>query len=382
MFHLSQRGKTRRFGLALTIVGAVALATAASGAGRNAAGSTILFGMEASLSGPDSAYGTANRAGAQLAVDQINKAGGLLGKKLKLQPEDNEGKPDVAVSICTKFVSKATVMISSFSYTSIPCTQVTNGKIPQIAMIATSHVLTEKGNKWIFRIPVPDTRLNFDIVKYAVAQGWKKIALLHSNDDYGNGAADATKAAAKKLGAQVVDDETYSNGDRDFSAQVGKVKQANADVVMNFGNYAESAIIAKQLLQFGVKLPHMDGDGAATPDYGKLGGSAVDGVIYGSHWSPSYNYPSNKKFIAAFKAKFRHPPDLFAAEGYTAVEVAADAIKRASSTDPRKVRDAIAKTKLVTPMGPISFNPQGDPTYGTFLVKIIRPGVEKVIVGR
>jgi branched-chain amino acid transport system substrate-binding protein len=339
--------------------------------------------METSLSGQDAAFGTANRDGANLAVKQANQKGVLDGRKVDLQAEDDEARPEKSASICKKFSTEAAVVFTAFSYTSIPCTKVLEGKKPQITILATSHVLTESGNKWLFRIAVPDTRLAADVLKYVKEHGWQRIALTHVNDDFGNGAADSIKAAAKEMGLQIVAEETYVAGDREFSAQLGKVKDAKADVHLNWGNYAEAAALAKQRKNFGLdSVPYIESDAVATPEYAKLAGAAAPGVLYATHWSPTYDSASNRKFQKDFEAEFGHPPDLYATEAYTAALVAVEAIKKAGSTDAQAVRDALAKTDIDTPMGKISFDEKGDPTYGTFLVELLAGGAEKVVVGR
>jgi branched-chain amino acid transport system substrate-binding protein len=367
--------------MALVVIAAI-VSACGGGSGSSDEG-PIVFGMETSLSGQDAAFGTANRDGAQLAIKQANEEGVLDGREIELQAEDDEARPEKAASICKKFSTEAAVVFTAFSYTSIPCTGVLEGKRPQITILATSHVLTEEGNEWLFRIAVPDTTLAADVLDYVEEQGWKRIALTHVNDDFGNGAAESIKAAAEERSLEIVAEETYVGGDREFSAQLGKVKDSKPDVHLNWGNYAESAALVKQRGNFGLgDVPYIESDAVATPEYSKLGGEAVEGALYATHWSPTYESPTNAKFMKDFEAEFGHAPDLYATEAYTGALVAIEAIKKAGSTDPQAVRDALAETKLDTPMGEISFDEKGDPTYGTFLVELLGGGDEKVVLGR
>jgi branched-chain amino acid transport system substrate-binding protein len=375
--------RTRRACAAMALVVLAAIVSACGGGSGSSDEGPIVFGMETSLSGQDAAFGTANRDGAQLAIKQANEEGVLDGRKVELQAEDDEARPEKAASICKKFSTEAAVVFTAFSYTSIPCTGVLEGKRPQITILATSHVLTEEGNKWLFRIAVPDTTLAADVLDYVAEQGWKRIALTHVNDDFGNGAAESIKAAAEERSLEIVAEETYVGGDREFSAQLGKVKDSKPDVHLNWGNYAESAALVKQRGNFGLgDVPYIESDAVATPEYSKLGGEAVKGALYATHWSPTYESPTNAKFMKDFEAEFGHAPDLYATEAYTGALVAIEAIKKAGSTDPQAVRDALAETKLDTPMGEISFDEKGDPTYGTFLVELLGGGDEKVVLGR
>jgi branched-chain amino acid transport system substrate-binding protein len=375
--------RTRR-ACAATALAVLAVVVSACGGGSGSSDDgPIVFGMETSLSGQDAAFGTANRDGANLAIKQANEEGVLDGREVELQAEDDEARPEKAASICKKFSTSAAVVFTAFSYTSIPCTEVLEGKKPQVTILATSHVLTEQGNEWLFRIAVPDTKLAEDVLKYVKEQGWTKVALTHVNDDFGNGAAESIQAAADEMGLELVAKETYVAGDREFSAQLGKVKDADPDVHLNWGNYAEAAALAKQRGNFGLdSVPYIESDAVATPEYPKLAGGASEGVIYATHWSPTYDSAMNKKFIEDFTAEYGHAPDLYATEAYTAALVSIEAIKKAGSTDPQKVRDALANTDLETPMGKIAFDEKGDPTYGTFLVEMLGGGEEKVIVGR
>jgi len=375
--------RTRRSGAAIALVALAVFVSACGGGSGSSDEGPIIFGMETSLSGSDAAFGTANRDGATLAIDQANEEGVLDGREIELRAEDDEARPEKAASICKKFSTQAAVVFTAFSYTSTPCTGVLEGKRPQVTILATAHSLTEEGNEWIFRIAVPDTTLANDVLTYVKEQGWQRIALTHANDDFGNGAAESINAAADEMGLDVVAEETYVAGDREFSAQLGKVKDANPDVHLNWGNYAESAALVKQRENFGLdSVPYIESDAVATPEYSKLGGDAVEGVLYATHWSPTYDTPTNTQYMKDFEAEFGHPPDLYSTEAYTAARVAIEAIKSAGSTDPQEVRDALAETDLDTPMGQITFDEKGDPTYSTFLVELLGGGEEKVVVGR
>jgi branched-chain amino acid transport system substrate-binding protein len=378
---------SRRHIAGIALASFVSVAIASCGGdddGGGDSGDPVILGMETSLSGSDAAFGEANEQGAQLAVDQANEDGGVLdGAQVELQAEDDEARPEVAVGICKKFSTRAAVMLTAFSYTSIPCTEVTENKIPQIAMIATSHALTEQGNEWIFRIAVPDTGLAAGVVDYAVEQGAESIAILNQNDDFGNAGAEATVEAAEEAGLEVVAEETLVVGDREFSAQLGSIADANPDVVSVWANFAESAAIVKQRENFDLAdAIWIESDGAASPEYVELGGDATTGVLYGTSWSESFDSEANQEFKAAFEEAYGRPPDTFAAEGYTAALVSINAVEEAGSTDPQAVRDAIAATDIDSPMGQVTFAENGDPGYSTFLVEIEGPDKQSVVVGR
>ena len=361
---------------------------AAAATGVASVAGPIKIGMFAPISGDAAAQGKSAKDGLDMAVDEANSGGGVLGQQVQATAEDDAGKPEQAVSICTRFVSqdKVTVVIGGISSpTSLACSEVTEkARVPQIITGGTAARITQRGDKYIFRIPVPDTNLGGDVARFANKQGWMKIAFLHVNDDFGNGGVQAVKDAMAKLGGmEAVDDESYTRGDKDFTAQLTKIKQARPDALVEWSRYAEGALIAQQIQDLGMgSIPHIGSDGFSQPQYIDLGGAAVEGVYYTAHWDISNPDPTSKAWVDAFQKKFNRPPDPFNAQTYTAVKVGLDAIKRAGTTDTDKVRDAIAATKdLPTPMGAISFNDNGDPNYPTFMMQV-KDGKPTVVQGR
>ena len=335
----------------------------------------IRIGAFGPVSGDAAAYGKSVRESLEMAVDEANKAGGILGQQVEFLLEDDAGKPEQAVSICNKLTSqdKVPVVVGGISSpTSLACSEVTErAQVPQVITGGTAARITQRGNKFIFRIPVPDTRLGQDVARFAQKKGWKKIALLHVNDDFGNGGAKAVSDEAQKLGLEVVTDESYTRGDKEFTAQLAQIKRASPDVLVEWSRYAEGALIAQQKVDLGMTMPHIGSDGFSAPQYIQLGQEAVEGVYYTAHWSIASTHPYSREWVQRFQARFNHEPDAFNAQTYAAALVVFDALKRAGAPDPVKLRDAIAATKDVdTPVRKLSFNEQGDPAYDTFLVQI------------
>src|SRR5262249_42360302 len=174
----------------------------------------------------------------------------------------------------------------------------------------------------------------------------KRIAILTDRkNDYSVGLTDFFRDTAKKLGAEIVAEESYSEGDIEFKAQLTEIKAANPDVLYVPGYYTECALIARQARELGLSVPLLGGDGWDSPKTAEIGGTAVEGVYFTNHYSAEDQRPEVQKFVADYKAKYGKTPDAMAVLGYDAMKMMADAIRRAGSTDGEKIRDALATTR-------------------------------------
>lgn len=350
------------------------------GAGSTArAQETIKIGVFGPMTGGAAGYGQSEREAIDLVVDEVNAAGGVQGKKIQVLYGDDAGKPEQAVSIVNRFITADGVLLilgGISSPTSMAVSQVTGQeKIPQIIVAATAARITKQDNPWIFRSAVPDTKLAGDLADFLHQRfpKVKRLGAIYVNDDFGKGGVTAFGERAKQYGIQIVDDEKYTRGDVDFTAQLTKIKAANADAILDWSRYHEGALIAKQVKQMAIALPIFGADGAAHPKYIELGGDAVEGVYYATHFSPatSSHLPAARKLVEKMRAKYGKDPDFIHAEAYDAALVAVDAIRRAGSLDRDKIRRAIAATDIEGARGRIRFDANGDPTFETHIVKIV-----------
>jgi branched-chain amino acid transport system substrate-binding protein len=166
--------------------------------------------------------------------------------------------------------------------------------------------------------------------------------------------------------------EPYGRGDKDFTAQLVRIKAAGADGFVQWSRYAEAALISEQARQLGYTVPMLGSDAHAAPKFLDLAGQSAEGSYYVDHWSISADWPESKVFVDRYRARYGRDPDQYSAQGYTAAEILVDAIKRSQSADRAKLRDAIAATRgLRTAMGTMEFNQQGDLVYPTFIVQIV-----------
>ena len=342
------------------------------------------IGVFGPLSGDAAAMGNSAKDAVELAVKEQNAAGGLLGAPVETIYADDAGKPEEAVNVAKRLVSRDNALIvlgSVSSPASLAASQVIRQlETPQIVMGGTAQKITTSGNKWVFRSPVPDTKLVADLVDFIHEKfpDYKNFAFLYVNDDFGRGGFDAFKAAGEKYGFKIVDEERYARGDLDFTAQFGRIKASGSQALIEWSRYTEGALIAKQFVQTGMSLPRFGSDGVATPKYVELGGPAVNGVYYTTHFSEATTseIPAAQSFIKAYRAAYGRVPDAYAAEAYDATKLAMMAVKAAGKPDRAAVRAALATLSYDSVRGPFKFDERGDPLLATHVV-VIEDGKEK-----
>jgi len=309
----------------------------------------IKVGEYASLTGGQASYGISTNNAILLGVEEINKAGGVLGRPLKLVVEDDRSTPGESATIVRKLIANDKVVAilgefaSSRSLEGGPICQ--ENKIPMISPGSTNPKVTEIGD-YIFRCCFMDSFQGTVMARFALAKGLKKAAILtDEKQDYSKGLAQYFREVFTKNGGQIVKEQSYSSGDKDFRAQLTSLKSAKPDVIFLPGYYNEVALIARQARQFGVKVPFLGGDGWEGDSLLKVAGTSLDGCYFSSHFSSDNNDPVVQGFIQKYKTKYGAVPDCQAALGYDSVRILAEAIKRAGGTENVALRNAIAETK-------------------------------------
>jgi branched-chain amino acid transport system substrate-binding protein len=313
---------------------------------------TIKIGEYASLTGKEASFGQQSHKGLTLAIEEINAAGGALGRKLELFTEDNQTKPGESATAAKKLISRNKVIAligevaSGRSLEAAPIAQA--AKIPMIAPAATNPKVTQTGN-YIFRVCFIDPFQGTVMAKFAQNDlKAKRVAILSSvSNAYSVGLAKFFKETFVANGGLVVSEKNFSEGDKDFRAQLTAVKAANVDAIFVPSYYTEAALIARQARDLGLTVPLFGGDGWVADQLLEIGGDALNGCYYSTHFSPENQDPVVQAFVKKFKARWgaNENPDAFAALGYDAAFVLVDAIKRAGTTDGPKLRDALAATK-------------------------------------
>jgi branched-chain amino acid transport system substrate-binding protein len=317
---------------------------------RRSSGDEILIGEYGSLTGTTATFGQSTDHAIQMAFDEINAAGGLLGKKVRVIVEDDQSKPEEAATAVTKLINQNHVVAmlgevsSSRSLAAAPICQA--NKVPMISPSSTNPRVTQVGD-YIFRVCFIDpfqaevgARIAFETLKL------RKVAILSDvRNDYSVGLQTFFRQHFKGLGGEIVAEQSYSEGDSDFRAQLTQIKSASPEAIYVPGYYTEVATIARQARELGITVPLIGGDGWDSPRLWEIGGEALNGCYFSNHYSVDDPSPAVQKFVADYRKRFNQTPDALAALGYDAARILADAMTRAGATNGDKVRDALAATK-------------------------------------
>src|SRR5215470_1306602 len=322
----------------------------------------ITVAVAGPITGGESAFGRQMKNGADMAVADINAAGGVLGKKLQLDVEDDACDPKQARSVAEK-IGSAKIPFVAGHYcpsSSIPASEAyADSNVLQITPASTNPLFTERKLWNVARVCGRDDQQGLVAAEY-IAKNFKgkNIAILNDKTTYGKGLADETKMALNKAGVTEKMYESYNKGDKDFNAIVSRLKRDNIDLVYVGGYHQESGLILRQMRDQGLKTVLMAGDALADKEYASITGPAGEGTLFTFGPDPRKKATA-KAIVEKFKAKGIDP------EGYTlytyaAMQVWAAAAAKAKSTDPKKVMETIKAGEWDTVLGKLSFDAKGD----------------------
>ncbi|MGI4953564.1 MAG: ABC transporter substrate-binding protein [Janthinobacterium lividum] len=364
----------RRTMLAATLIAGLAGTVQAQPSG------PVQIGAIEILSGPNAAYGTAIKAGLELALDEINQKGVLGGRKIQLTVEDSAANKDQAINAARKLIGRdkvVTVIGPTLSNEMFAVGPVVNDrKIPVIGTSTTAVGITELG-PYVFRTSLPESDVIPVTLAYAKARGVKTIALMYANDDaFSKSGFDTMKAAAEKAGLTILTIEAFSGKDTDFSAQLTKIKALKPDAVgiSALVEPVSGVMLQARQLGFGKETLFVGGNGSNSPKLGEIAGAASDGLVVGSPWFIGKTDAANEAFVKTFRAKYSRDPDQFAAQAYDCMHIVAEAVERAGAAEPEKIRDALLKTKYDGVMGPFTFTAGRDPASAEGVVVLSMQG--------
>jgi len=310
----------------------------------------VSLGLFVSTSGDIATFGEDTKNGVQLAIDEINGAGGIKGKKIKLIHYDTASKPEEGKTAATKLATQDGVFVamgavaSGISLAAAPEFQ--KYGIPMVSPSSTNPTVTEQGN-YIFRICYLDDFQGGACAAFAMTDlKAKKAAILQNQDDaYSTGLSDFFEARFKKAGGEIVAKESYKKGTTDFNTQVTNIKGKSPDVVFLPCYYNDAALIAQQCRGQGLNVPLLGGDGWESDKLVPNAKGALEGCYFGNHYAEADDNPKVKAFADAYRKKYGGAPSSLAALGYDVVYVVKKAIEDAGEFDRAKVRDALAKLK-------------------------------------
>jgi branched-chain amino acid transport system substrate-binding protein len=359
-----------------------------SAAGATGAKGDIVVGEVGSMTGTEATFGTSSDRGIQLATKEVNSAGGIKGRQVKIIALDDEGKPEEAATAATRLIASEHVtallgeVASTRSLFMAPKAQ--NAKVPMVSPSSTNEKVTAVGD-YIFRACFIDPFQGYVMAKFATdTLHLKKAAVLRDNrNDYSVGLAKVFSDDFTKMGGKIVDQESYSSGDVDFKAQLTNIKAAGPDALYVPGYYTDVGLIARQAREVGLTIPLLGGDGWDSEKLYEIGGPALDGSYFSNHYSVDDPSPRIQQFVAKFKKEYGgQVPDSLAAQAYDAAGMLFDAMKRASDLSGPAIRDALAKTKDYQGVtGDITMDAKRNPVKPAVVLKIGKGG-KYIFAGR
>jgi len=325
--------------------------------------SAIVIGVVGARTGDNAALGEKQANGAKLAVEEINANGGVRGTELVLALEDSQGLPAQAVACLDKLIYRENVLAvigdcqSSPTLAMLPV--IAKAEIPLLAH-GTSLSITQQNNPWVYR-----TRAN-DVVKFSSLVGFlvdemnfSKIAVFHDSADYGIGGADAIIGGLAERSMEVVANESWTPGDKDFSSQLINIRNTKPDVVIFIGPMVDMGLAMKQARQIGIEAQFAGGAGIESETTVGAAAGAAEGLIFAAGFISSNPDSKVQSFVSSFEEHFGYKPDDFAATGYDSIYLLAAAIEEAG-TDPADIRDALANLEYQGVEGTFDFDSVGE----------------------
>ncbi len=322
----------------------------------------IKVGVVLPLTGEQAKFGEIEKNSFLMALEAINNAGGINGKKIELLIEDDTGKPDVGRSAAEKLITSNNVVALSGGYSSsvsfVVAAAAQQRKVPFLVTTGSADKITEQKWNYVFRVgpPVsdyPQAVMTFlsEIVKP------KSVALLYENTLFGQSGAKEFSELCEKAGIKVIVKEGYESGAIDFKPVLTKSKAAKPDFVYMISYVMDAGLLMRQAreINFNPRLFIGGGAGFTMPEFPKNAGEASENVFSVDLWGPTLPYPGAKEYYDAYKKKYDVSTEYHGAEAYASMQVIADALKRAKTLDTAGVRDALAATDTKTVFGPVKF---------------------------
>ena len=327
----------------------------------------ITLAMVNPLTGDAATYGVSHKNGLELALAEINKAGGVKGQQIELLTHDDAGDPKQAAAGAQKFADMKSVVavvgscLSSNTLAMVPITD--KAKLPHTVVSSSSHKLSGM-SKYFFRMAVQDDKVGGLMVD--LSQGKfkpKKMALLYLNNDYGKGLLLSIEPQAKKHGITLTSAQTYLANDKDYSALLTKVKAEAPDVLLVGSTYTDGGLIVKQAREMGLMMPIVGPTGLYSPIYMEIAGKAVENTYFLGVFVPTNPDPKVQEFVKKYKEKYGMEPDTFAALAYDQGYVLKDALEKAAAKGAvtrENVREAMAGSSFKGVTGTVTFDAKGD----------------------
>ncbi|ASS58880.1 ABC transporter substrate-binding protein [Rhizobium leguminosarum bv. trifolii] len=346
-----------------------------------AADGTIKLGLVAPMSGPNARYGAFSMHGAELAVKDINDAGGIDGMKIELLNADSQGTPVEGVSAARRLIDQDGVdfiigdVSSSVTLAIQPVAE--DAEVLLLNAASSNPKITYQagvgGFKWTYRNYPTDENRALIVAKYAAEQrGFTKFAVLSVDSDYGRSAITFTKKYLPDFKGEILSEDYYKEGEVDFRSVLAKIRDNGAQAIIMYGLADTTPIIARQMIELGIagKVALIGNGEFNTEKTIKSAPSALEGAVEAAAWLPQFDSPESKAFVEKFTAAYNEAPNNHAYVHWDTVNLLATAIKQAGSADKVKVRDALSKIKYKSPVGEVTFDDHNQARLPMILLQI------------
>lgn len=339
----------------------------------------ILIGSYSPNTGATATFGQFQMNGTQMAIEEINAAGGINGKKIRHINYDNKSDNDETLAVVNRLISQDGVVAILGEATSgrskIGAQVAQQHGVPMLTSSATNPDVTKIGN-FIFRACFIDPFQGTVMAKFMTENlKLKKAAILRDiKNDYSVGLSDIFTQKLKEAGGEILIDVSYQEGDIDFKSQLTAIKSKNVDAIFVPGYYNEVALIAKQAKELGIKQPLLGGDGWSSPKLYEIAKNSLDGSYFSNHYTTESTDPKTIAFVKSYREKYKEDADVMAALAYDAVYFMAEAIKNTTEVTPENIRQELTKIKDFHGVtGKMSMNENRDAVKSAVIVQIQGP---------
>lgn len=338
----------------------------------------VRIGIITSLTGTESRFGLAQRYGYEMALAEINGAGGALGRPVELVYQDDTSKVEVAMSAVEDLVedSSTCAIIGAYSSSAtFPSVAVANRhRIPMVVPSAVTDEITRQGYPWVFRVCAPASVYVREMIKFLTESAQaRRLAVVYENTQFGSSVAKAALEQAPGAGIEIVSFEAYDPGSPDYTPLLTRVKSENPEAVFFVSYLADATLLMRQSKEIDLnpKVFTAGGAGFSLPDFLKGASDTAEYTISVTQWTPDARWPGSREWSAAFRSRFNYDPSYHSVQTYISLKIVVDAIARAGSTDRTAIRDAIKATETDSIFGPIKFDEKGQNDHPVAITQVL-----------
>jgi branched-subunit amino acid ABC-type transport system permease component/ABC-type branched-subunit amino acid transport system substrate-binding protein len=338
----------------------------------------IRVGIITSLTGAEARFGQAQQRGYEMALDEINARGGVLGKRLALVYQDDTSRPEVAMAGTEELAGDPEIVALSGAFSSsatFPSTAVANRyQVPMLVPTAVTDEITRQGYKWVFRVCAPANSYGVAILEFLANEKMAtRLAVVFENTQFGTSVAEATRQHAAEHGIEIVAFEAYDQGATDFTPMLTRVKSLGPDAVMMVSYLADATLLMRQSreIDFNPRVFAAGGSGFSLPDFIKGAGDTAEYTISVTQWTPDAIWPGSREWAERYRARYKAEPGYHTVQAYVALKILCEAISRAGSADRQAIRNELVRTHSNSIFGPIAFDEAGQNDHPVAITQVL-----------